>query len=231
MMNKYWTITEIAEQADIPRSTCSRYLASFDAFFVIKGGSRLKKYESSAVTVLKRIKQLYDEGLETHEIFDTLKNEFPIVVNSEQQRESNKQTPAVPTLATSEDLEEIITALEEQKQFNQVLLQKMNEQHLYFEKKFEELKYDRELIGSLRESMQQRKIEASEMENKTSEQLVSITEKLAEIQQDEAVKELSEQVAVISEQLQQMAIKEAAASQEEPKFKKRKGIMAWLFGE
>jgi DNA-dependent RNA polymerase auxiliary subunit epsilon len=225
-MSKYLTITEIAEQTDIPRSTCSRYLASFEAFFAVKGGSRLKKYDSSAVNVLKRIKQLYEDGLETHEIFDTLKNEFPIVVNSEQQREVSESS--VPALATGEDLEEIKQALEEQKQFNQALLQKISEQHLYYEKKFEELKYDRDLISSLRDSMQQRKLESSEHENKMNAQLASIEQQLKEMQQDSALKALSEQMVVINEQL--AAMKEASASKEETP-KKKKGLWAWLAGE
>ncbi|MDP4086807.1 MAG: hypothetical protein Q8934_19765 [Bacillota bacterium] len=228
MMSSYLTITEIAEQTDIPRSTCSRYLAAFDAFFAVKGGSRLKKYESSAVNVLLRIKHLYDDGLETHEIFDTLKNEFPIVVNSEQPREASEQAPAVPALATSDDLEEIKQALEEQQQFNQALLQKLNEQHMYYESKFEELKADRELISSLRESMLQRKIESAESENKTSKQLESIEKQLAEMNKDSALNALSEQMVRINEQI--MAMRQSAVSKEEEP-KKKKGFWSWLTGE
>jgi translation initiation factor 1 (eIF-1/SUI1) len=34
------------------------------------------------VKVLTRIKKLNDEGLETHEMFDVLKNEFPLGVTT-----------------------------------------------------------------------------------------------------------------------------------------------------
>jgi Fic family protein len=228
MMNKYLTIAELERQTDIPNSTIRRYIAAFEAFFTVKGGSRLKKYDESAVNVLKRIKYLYDEGLESHEIFEVLKTEFPLVVNSEEQPESSEQSPVVPALATGEDLEEIKMALEEQKQFNQALLQKMNEQHLYYEKKFEELKTDRELISSLRDSMLQRKLESSEIENKTAKQLENIENQLAEIQQNSALKVLSEQMMAINEQI--MAMKESAVSKEEQP-KKKKGFFAWLTGE
>lgn len=244
MVSKYLTITEIAEQTDIPNSTCRRYLAAFEPFFSVKGGSRLKKYESDAVNVLKRIKQLYDEGLETHEIFDMLKNEFPLVVNSEEQRETSEQAPVIPTLATSEDIAEIKKSLEEQKQFNQALLQEMKQQHLYYEKKFDEVKYDREFIGSLRESMQKRKLESNEHENKTTKQLENIQHQLTEIQQkqneNKAVKELTEIVTALSDQLGQVqqSIKESAVASEEvvrngkeKKLKKKKGLWAWLSGE
>lgn len=230
MMSNYLTITEIAEQTDIPNSTCRRYLASFEPFFSVKGGSRLKKYESDAVNVLMRIKKLYDEGLETHEIFDVLKNEFPLVVNSEEQQETSEKTPTVPTLATSQDIEEIKEALEEQKQFNHVLLKEMKQQHLYYEKKFDELKYDREFVHSLRESMQQRKLESVENENKTTKQLENIEKQLSEIQKESAVKELSEKVAELRSQLGQVqqTIKESAVSNEE---EKKKGFWTRVFGK
>lgn len=230
MVNKYLTITEIAEQTDIPNSTCRRYLSTFEAFFMFKGGSRLKKYESSAVNVLKRIKGLYEEGLESHEIFDVLKNEFPLVVNGdEQQREMNEESPTVPGLATSEDIAEIKKALDEQKQFNQALLQEMKQQHLYYEKKFDELKRDRELVSSLRQSMEQRKLESAEHENKTTKQLENIEQQLSEIKQNESVKELAEQVAKLNNQLGQVQamIKETATSQQETK----KGFFSRLFGK
>src|SRR4051794_14265701 len=98
-MSKYLPIAEIAELADIPNSTCRRYLAAFESFFMVKGGSRLKKYEIGSVDILKRIKQLYDEGQDTNEIHSVLVNEFPLVINSDKQQESHEQATA-STLAT-----------------------------------------------------------------------------------------------------------------------------------
>jgi DNA-dependent RNA polymerase auxiliary subunit epsilon len=201
-MSKYLTIAELAEQADIPNSTCRRYLTSFESFFLVKGGSRLKKYEASAVDVLKRIKQLYEEGQDTNEIHNSLVNDFPLVVNGDEQ-EKNEQAATVPGLATSEDIAEIKKALDEQKQFNQTLLEKLEEQHLYYEKKFEELKHDREFVSSLKNSMEQRKIESAEHQNKTDEQLGNINHQLSEIQQ--TIKEAAvtnEEVVTGEEQLE-----------------------------
>ncbi|MCQ6275427.1 MerR family transcriptional regulator [Bacillus sp. V3B] len=191
-MTKYLTIAEIAEQADIPNSSCRRYLASFESFFVVKGGSRLKKYEQQAVDVLKRIKDLYDNGMDTHEIHSVLANEFPLVISGDKQEVSNEQA-GVSTLATSEDINEIKKALDEQQNFNKLLLEKLEQQNLYYEQKFEELKQDRELIGSLRDSMQQRQLESSERENKTSEQFENINQHLVEIQQTIKETAVSEQ--------------------------------------
>lgn len=222
-MSKYLSIAEIAELVDIPNSTCRRYLASFESFFLVKGGSRLKKYEISSVDILKRIKQLYDEGMDTTEIHSVLINEFPLVIESDKQQESNEQAHG-SALATSEDILEIKEELQELKSFNVQLLQEMKNQHLYYEKKFEELKHDRELIGSLKNSMEQRKLESANHENKTTEQLQSIDKQLSEIRQHQNDNgTITEQIAELHNQFEQM--KEAASSQE------KKGFFARLFGK
>ena len=183
MVVKYITISEIAEQTDIPNSTCRRYLASFESFFLVKGGSRLKKYEEHAVDVLKRIKDLYENGMDTQEIHNVLANEFPVVINGDEEELKKDEQAPVPLLATGEDIQEIKKALDEQQNFNKLLLEKLEQQHVYYEQKFEELKQDRELIGSLRESMKQRQLESTEIKSKTDQQFTSINQHLVEIQQ------------------------------------------------
>lgn len=161
-MRNYLTIAEISEQVGIPNSTCRRYLTSFETFFIVKGGSRLKKYEQQAVDVLKRIKQLYEDGQDTNEIHSVLVNEFPLVINGDEQQEgTNKQQTAVSTLATSEDITEIKTALEQQRQFseqqqefNKMLLQKLNEQNEYIKESLE--RRDQQLLESIRQLQEQK---------------------------------------------------------------------------
>lgn len=197
-MVKYLTIAEIAEQADIPNSTCRRYLAAFEPFFLVKGGNRVKKYEATSVDVLKRIKQLYDEGQDTNEIHNVLVNEFPMVIDSDKQQESNEQV-TVPGLATSEDIAVIREELQEIKAFNAHLLQEMKNQHLYYEKKFEELKHDRELVHSLRGSMEQRKLESSDHESKTNHQLENINKQISDLQQSEQLHHIEKQLFEIQQ--------------------------------
>ena len=204
MVVKYITISEIAEQTDIPNSTCRRYLASFESFFLVKGGSRLKKYEEHAIDVLKRIKDLYENGMDTQEIHNVLANEFPVVINGDEEEAKKSEQAPVPLLATGEDIQEIKKALDEQQNFNKLLLEKLEQQHVYYEQRFEELKQDRELIGSLRESMKQRQLESTEIKSKADEQFTSINQHLVEIQQ---------------------TIKESAASNE------KKGFFQWLFNK
>lgn len=163
MVREFLTIAELAERADIPNSTCRRYLGTFEVFFLVKGGNRVKKYESQAVDILKRIKQLYDEGQDTNEIHNVLKKDFPLVINGDEQQEEDEETSMVSTLATSEDIVEIKRILEQQTQFNQMLLQKLEEQNNYIKESLE--RRDRQLLEALRES-QQARIEAAPAEQK-----------------------------------------------------------------
>jgi DNA-dependent RNA polymerase auxiliary subunit epsilon len=218
-MTKYLSIAELAEQADIPNSTCRRYLTAFEAFFIVKGGARLKKYESGAVDVLRRVKQLYAEGQDTNEIHNVLLNEFPLVIDGDKQEEQEKTSG----LATSEDAVAIRKELEEIKAFNVRLVQEMENQRLFYEKKFAELKHDRELLDSLKNGMEQRKLESADHETEMTKQLKDIESQLSEIQQNETVKLLSEQVTNLSLQFENM-MKEAASSQE-----KKKGFLSRFF--
>lgn len=154
-MSKYLPIAELAELADIPNSTCRRYLADFEAFFIVKGGSRVKRYEAAAVDILKRIKQLYDDGMGTTEIHNVLANEFPLVIDSEKEQKEEAAAAHVPGLATSEDIAEIKQALEQQKQFNEQLVKKLDEQNHYIKESLE--RRDRQLMESLRATLEERK--------------------------------------------------------------------------
>jgi predicted transcriptional regulator len=162
-VNNYLSISEIADKTGISNSTCRRYLSTFERFFVVKGGNRLKKYESSAVVVLGRIRDLYNDGQDTDEIYNILVNEFPMVINGDEQQETNNHQ--VPSLATSDDIAEIKQQLvdqresmQRQEEFNKALLQKLDEQQKYIEQSIE--RRDRQLMEVLKES-QQARIEAA----------------------------------------------------------------------
>jgi hypothetical protein len=175
VVSEYLTISEIEKQTGISNSTCRRYLTTFERFFVVKGGSRLKKYESSSVGILIRIRDLYNDGRDTDEIHNILINEFPMVIDGDEQQEVGNQTP---TLATSDDLILIKQQLDEQTQFNikliekmerqelfnQALLQKLDEQKLYIERSIENR--DRLLMETLKENQQARIEQAAAQQKK-----------------------------------------------------------------
>jgi DNA-binding transcriptional MerR regulator len=180
MVKEYLTIAELAKQVDIPNSTCRRYLASFEAFFVVKGGNRLKKYESHAVDVLTRIKNLYDEGLESSEIYNVLMNEFSLVIDGDEQRETNEMS-TVLTLATVEDVEEIKELFKQQMDFNWLLMEELKKQGTHITKLFEIIEQDKKLLESNRETLDSIINGSNEAEKEvaTAEQQVTQTQQEA----------------------------------------------------
>ncbi len=154
MMREYLTIAEIAKQADIPNSTCRRYLSTFNEFFVAKGGNRLKKYEQGAVEILIRIKNLYEEGLESNQIHNVLINEFSLVVDGDEQRETSEM-PTVPALATNEDILELKELFKQQQEFNKLLLEEYKKQGEQITQLFEIISQDKKQLEQNKEQLEQ----------------------------------------------------------------------------
>lgn len=135
-ISEWYSITQLAIKADIPEPTVRRYLTKFKPYFVSKGGNRAKRYDDSAVVILKRIKQLFDAGYETTGVADALRQEFPVII-SDEKNDIAGEKPNVATLATAEDMAEIKQALAEQKEFNKLLLQRLSDQERYIKEALE----------------------------------------------------------------------------------------------
>lgn len=154
-MGKTFTISEIAEKANIAESTVRRYLHNFRIFFKNLGGTRGKRYDESAVKVLIRIKNLFDQGYDTEKAIDILSHEFTVILDGDSSENKHEITD-VPTFATAEDMAEIKAALEEQKAFNQLLLEKLTEQDMYIRNSME--KRDQLLVESLRAIQEEKRV-------------------------------------------------------------------------
>ena len=146
-MKEWLNIQELAERTLVPDTTVRRYISKFSTYFVAKGGARSKRYEDSGVKVLIRIKQLYDDGLETDEVDRVLSQEFAVVMDGDKEQEESEKT-VTPTLATVEDIAAIMDALKQQQDFNKLLIEKMAEQDRYIRNSME--KRDALLMESLR---------------------------------------------------------------------------------
>lgn len=147
---------ELAEKTNIPDTTIRRYIAKFPDFFQVKGGSRSRRYEDTAIKVLVRIKNLFDNGYETDQVDAKLRHEFPMVVDGDKTEEPESHTP---TLATAEDITEIKQALSQQSEalheFNKLLLEKLDQQQRYIDEKLE--KRDQLLMESIRVSQEEKR--------------------------------------------------------------------------
>jgi DNA-binding transcriptional MerR regulator len=154
-MKEWLSIIELAEETNIPDTTIRRYISKFPDFFTYKGGTRSKRYEDTAIKVLVRIKNLFDEGYETDLVESELKNEFPLIIDGNRLTE---KTTVKAVLATSADLLEIKEALIEQKEFNKLLIEKLSNQDAYIKESLE--KRDRLLMESLRILQEDKKAQA-----------------------------------------------------------------------
>lgn len=125
-VTKYHSISELEELTSVPDSTIRRYISKFSDFFIDKSGGRVKKYEETAIKVLIRIKNLFDNGYGTIEVYDILRNEFPMIVDDGNEKDWDKtQSPA---LATNDDIAEIKEAFQRQEKFNKLLVEKLDQQ-------------------------------------------------------------------------------------------------------
>lgn len=127
-MKEWLDVMQLAEQTNLPDTTVRRYLQKFNQFFTYKGGKRSRRYESSAIMVLLRIKALYAEGFESAEVSKTLLNEFPVVVDGEQ-TEVDLNNSGLPALATAEDMKDLKEALAKHNELNRLLLQNQHAQN------------------------------------------------------------------------------------------------------
>jgi DNA-binding transcriptional MerR regulator len=229
MTDTEWvTVSEASEKTHIPVETIRRYIRSHSVHLRVKKLGKKYHIHDESMTVLYRIRALYDQGKNIDEVEESLSaSGIPMTITVQNDDESSMTVHVADELKDiKKELQEQRQLHEQQKQFNMQLLQEIKNQQLYYEKKFEETKYDREFVGSLRNSMEQRRIESSGHERMVNEQLENVNQQLSEIQQNNNVKELSEQVAELSNQVEQMVKK----AQEPAATKEKKSFWSKLFG-
>lgn len=134
-MTEWLNIQELADQTNIPDTTIRRYISKFSTFFIFKGGARSRRYEDTAVKVLIRIKQLYDNGHESEEVDNTLRKEFAVIIDGD--KEETFEKASTPALATADDMAEIKEALKQQQDFNKLLIEKLVDQERYIKESLE----------------------------------------------------------------------------------------------
>jgi DNA-binding transcriptional MerR regulator len=83
-MTKWLSVKELSEETNIPTSTIRRYIDKFQYFFIQREDHRPKQYEAAATTVLLKIKQLYDEGHQAENIYESLQKEFSLTISKDQ---------------------------------------------------------------------------------------------------------------------------------------------------
>jgi DNA-binding transcriptional MerR regulator len=119
IMTEWYSVPELAKETGIPEPTLRRYLANFPTYFISKAGARGKRYDTAAIDILKRIKQLFDSGYETAGVSEVIANEFPMIMEDNEKAEMSGGFNK-PGLATSEEIAKVM-------EFNKQLLQENRE--------------------------------------------------------------------------------------------------------
>ncbi|WP_212928082.1 MerR family transcriptional regulator, partial [Oceanobacillus sp. J11TS1] len=84
MEEKWFSVAELSNHANVAESTARRYLNKFEKYFQYKKRSKGKKYHPRSVFILEKISMLYAEGYEPEEIEKILFDEFGFAVEEEQ---------------------------------------------------------------------------------------------------------------------------------------------------
>lgn len=144
MAEDWISIAEIAKRLNVAENTARRYTHLFSEFLKERKFGRTTKYTLDAIEVISQISVLYSQGLTTEEIKRKLHNEFPQIVEIDEE----ERQLSISSASSYEMLKQIMADQVEQKNFNILLLEKLAEQQQYIEQSIE--KRDAELTQTLR---------------------------------------------------------------------------------
>ncbi|MFP7732043.1 MerR family transcriptional regulator [Priestia aryabhattai] len=141
-MTKWLSVKELSEETNISTSTIRRYIDKFQYFFIQREDHRPKQYEAAATTVLLKIKQLYDDGYQAENIYESLQKEFSLTISKDQaavsleadedtaeeadQQQTSPELPTQPAPQQEPDTKQILQ--EKDKQLIQSLRKSLREQ-------------------------------------------------------------------------------------------------------
>lgn len=158
MAEKWFSVAEVAKQAQVPESTTRRYMSRFERFFRYDERSRGRRYHPESVAIVVFIQGLYAEGLEAEEIEEALSKQFSIAVEVP----STIEPSAPPTLATKKDIEVFLQSLQ-----NEIALIREENARLHHELDKRMAERDKRLMEVMQQMLETRKeIAASETKQK-----------------------------------------------------------------
>jgi DNA-binding transcriptional MerR regulator len=150
---KWLSVMDIEKQTGIPDATIRRYLRNHGHHIQIKKRGKVYFISSDSLVVIKKIRELYDKGKQSEDIEETLRDmNVPVTITV---TDDEKEV----TVNASEVLLQLKKEMNEQKKFNQLLLETLQKQQEYINTKLEER--DRKLNESLREILESKKEIAS----------------------------------------------------------------------
>lgn len=133
---------EVEKQIGIPDATIRRYIRNHGHHLQIKKRGKSYLIATESLPVIKKIRELYDKGKQSEAVEEMLRQmNMPVIITvTDNENEV--------TVNTSEVLIQLQKDMNEQKKFNQSLLETLQKQQEYINTKLEER--DRKLMESLR---------------------------------------------------------------------------------
>lgn len=158
LSQKWLSVIEIEKETGIPNATIRRYIRTHGHHLQIKKRGKSYFVASESLSVIKKIRELYDNGKQSEDVEETLtKMNVPVTITM-------NDNDRVVTVNAAEVLAQLQKDMNEQKKFNRSLLEIIHKQQEYISTKLEER--DQRLIESIREMQAAKKEIASTHEKK-----------------------------------------------------------------
>lgn len=149
--NEWITVSEMSEKINIPTESLRRYIRSHNVHLKVKKVSKKYYLHDDCVTVIQRIRALYNEGKTVEEVEETLsKVGIPMTLTVEDNNDDR-----MVTVHIADELKAIRSQLTDQNEFNKMLIEELRNQKEYIEQSIE--RRDRQLMEVLKESQEVRK--------------------------------------------------------------------------
>lgn len=116
MMEKWYSIQELADMLGVSHTSIFRYINHFPHFFEIKKIGKRKMVSASGVKVLRRVKELFEEGKAKEEVRTILEGDSPVV-------------------HVIDENEQLLTYLNRIEEQNTLLLRELQEQKIFLQER------------------------------------------------------------------------------------------------
>lgn len=139
VVEKWYSIQELADMLGISHTSISRYINHFPHFFEIKKTGKRKMVSASGVKVLRRVKELFEEGKTKEEVRAILEGDSPVV-------------------HVVDENEQLLTYLNRIEEQNVLLLKEIQEQRTFLQER------DKKFIEILNNVLETRQEVASDVQ-------------------------------------------------------------------
>lgn len=166
--DKWLSVADISEKIGVPPETIRRYIRSHGVHLKIKKVHKRYVIHSESVTVFKQIRELYSDGKTVDEVEQSLVDKgismtFTVIDDTDKPMTVSvaDELQAIKDQQTTFN-EMLLKEVREQKEFNKLLFDKLEEQRVYIVEQQAYIddrldKRDRLLIESIRSSLEVKK--------------------------------------------------------------------------